>query len=130
MPELFTLGEVRALLLTLARLLTAARERKANLSRRETELRQLVEGAAGDGHGLAGRVAAKRREAEVALEELRQAVARIHQLGCELKDLERGLVDFRSERDGRIVYLCWQLGEEDIAWWHELEAGFAGRQPL
>lgn len=55
----------------------------------------------------------------------------IHELGVQLKDYSRGLIDFPSLKEGRIVFLCWQLGEGDqIKWWHELEAGFAGRQPL
>jgi hypothetical protein len=55
----------------------------------------------------------------------------LHELGVQLKDHSRGLVDFPSRRDGRVVLLCWQLGEpEEIEWWHEIEAGFAGRQPL
>ena len=55
----------------------------------------------------------------------------LHELGIELKDHTRGLIDFPSMRGDRAVYLCWQLGEGDeVAWWHELEAGFAGRQPL
>ena len=55
----------------------------------------------------------------------------LHQLGIELKDYTRGLIDFPSMRGDRVVLLCWQLGEGDqIEWWHEPEAGFAGRQPL
>ena len=55
----------------------------------------------------------------------------LHDLGIELKDYSRGLIDFPSMREGRVVLLCWQLGEnEQIEWWHEIEAGFAGRQPL
>lgn len=55
----------------------------------------------------------------------------LHDLGIELKDYTRGLIDFPSMRENRIVLLCWQLGEGDeIEWWHELEAGFMGRQPL
>jgi len=51
--------------------------------------------------------------------------------GVQLKDYTRGLIDFPSMRDSRVVLLCWQLGEpEMIEWWHEVEAGFAGRQPL
>ena len=49
----------------------------------------------------------------------------------ELKDYGRGLIDFPSLREGRVVLLCWQMGEGDqLEWWHEVEAGFAGRQPL
>jgi hypothetical protein len=52
-------------------------------------------------------------------------------LGVQIKDYARGLIDFPSLRDGRVVLLCWQLGEGDqIEWWHDVEAGFAGRQPL
>jgi hypothetical protein len=51
-------------------------------------------------------------------------------LGAELKDPRVGLIDFLAQVDGRDVYLCWKLGEDEIAYWHELEAGFAGRQSL
>lgn len=54
-----------------------------------------------------------------------------HELGVELKDYEAGLIDFPSLRNDRVVLLCWKLGEPpEIAWWHEVEAGFAGRQRL
>jgi hypothetical protein len=66
-----------------------------------------------------------------ALYEIGKITTEIHNSGIQLKDYERGLIDFPSLRDGRIVLLCWQLGEADeIEWWHEMEAGFAGRQPL
>lgn len=51
-------------------------------------------------------------------------------LGVEIKDFDRGLCDFPHLRDGKVVYLCWQRDESNIEWWHEVEAGFAGRQPL
>jgi hypothetical protein len=51
-------------------------------------------------------------------------------MGVLLKDVERGLIDFPHWRDGREVYLCWQLGEERIDYWHEIDSGYAGRQPL
>ncbi len=55
----------------------------------------------------------------------------LHELGVQLKDYSRGLIDFPSLREGRVVLLCWQLGEGDrIEWWHEVESGFAGRQAL
>ena len=66
-----------------------------------------------------------------ALYEVGKLTTELHELGVQLKDYSRGLIDFPSLRDGRVVLLCWQLGEGDeIEWWHELEAGFAGRQPL
>ena len=51
-------------------------------------------------------------------------------LGCELKDLEKGLVDFYSMRGNDVVYLCWMDGEDSIQWWHPLDSGVKGRQPI
>ncbi|MEO8649603.1 MAG: DUF2203 domain-containing protein [Acidobacteriota bacterium] len=66
-----------------------------------------------------------------ALYEIGKLTTELHENGVQLKDHSRGLIDFPSMRDGRVVLLCWQLGEpEEIEWWHEVETGFAGRQPL
>ncbi len=65
------------------------------------------------------------------LYEIGKLTTEFHELGIQLKDYSRGLIDFPSMRDGHVVLLCWQLGEdEQIEWWHEVEAGFAGRQPI
>jgi hypothetical protein len=61
---------------------------------------------------------------------LTSQINRLHAMGVLLKDIERGLIDFPHLREGREVYLCWHLGEEKIAYWHEIHAGYAGRQPL
>jgi len=52
------------------------------------------------------------------------------ELGVVVKDVDAGLVDFPARRDEADVFLCWQLGEDDIAWWHGVEDGFRGRQAL
>ena len=70
------------------------------------------------------------RQMEQEIERLEEFMDELRELGAELKDPVRGLVDFRSLMDDREVYLCWHLGEHDIAYWHELNAGFAGRQSL
>ena len=57
-------------------------------------------------------------------------IAEIRQLGVEMKGIDSGLVDFPAEVNGRTVLLCWQLGEESVQYWHEEDAGFAGRQPV
>jgi hypothetical protein len=62
--------------------------------------------------------------------QLQEYVDELRQLGVEPKSATQGLVDFPSILDGRLVYLCWKLGESEVSHWHELEAGFAGRQPL
>jgi hypothetical protein len=65
------------------------------------------------------------------LTDLAARIAELENLGVQLKDFERGLVDFPSLRDGRVVLLCWQMGEGDeLEWWHDVDAGFAGRTPL
>ena len=70
------------------------------------------------------------REVQELAAEIDGYIGELTDLGVEFKDYERGLVDFPGERDGRPVYLCWQLGEPEVRFWHELDAGFQGRQPL
>ena len=74
-------------------------------------------------------LAQSRAELEVQEEKLRSYLEELERLGVELKGTD-GLCDFPSRRDGREVCLCWRLGEPDVAFWHEPDAGFAGRQPL
>lgn len=57
-------------------------------------------------------------------------IAEIRELGVEMKGIDTGLVDFPAEVDGRTVLLCWQLGEDSVQYWHEEDAGFAGRRPI
>jgi hypothetical protein len=63
-------------------------------------------------------------------ERLDTLVHRILDTGVQIKDVNLGLLDFSALKDGREVYLCWQYGEGDIAFWHEVDAGFAGRQSI
>lgn len=76
-------------------------------------------------------------EAQQLLRERDRGVARLgvlqeelESVGCELKDPEGGLVDFPARREGGLVCLCWKLGEERVAYWHESHAGFVGRRPI
>jgi hypothetical protein len=64
------------------------------------------------------------------IDQMTAAVARIDSLGITLRDIERGLIDFPALASGRQVWLCWHLGESDVAHWHELETGFGSRRPL
>lgn len=64
------------------------------------------------------------------VEDFHQVAKRLEEMGCELKDLDKGLVDFYAVRDGNLVYLCWKEGEEKVGYWHTLEDGFPGRKPL
>jgi hypothetical protein len=84
----------------------------------------LGDAAPGNGGGVPGRVVSE------AFLELRSALVELQEMEVVLRDLDRGLVDFPSIRDGEEVFLCWEEGEDEIGFWHELEAGFGGRRPL
>ncbi len=70
------------------------------------------------------------REAQALSREIDGYQHELEELGIELKDRRLGLVDFASEMNGRPVLLCWRLGEPEVQFWHEVDAGYAGRQPL
>jgi hypothetical protein len=70
------------------------------------------------------------REIEQDVHSFHKTLEAFQALGCELKDLERGLVDFYSMRDNDVVFLCWTDGEDSIQWWHPLDSGVKGRQPI
>ncbi len=84
----------------------------------------LSEAAPGNGGGEPGMVVSE------AFMDLRDALLELQGVDVVLRDLDRGLIDFPSLRDGEEVYLCLEDGEDEIGYWHELEAGFGGRQPL
>jgi hypothetical protein len=75
-------------------------------------------------------VAGAQAELEASITRLQDLIDELSDVGVELKDYEKGLVDFVGRHDGRDVYLCWKLGEEQITHWHELETGFSGRKPV
>ena len=71
-----------------------------------------------------------RGEIEVVARDIAAYLGELEQVGCVFKGFDQGLVDFYGKLDGRDVFWCWKVGEERIEYWHELEAGFAGRQPV
>ncbi len=100
------------------------------LGRRE-RLSQIREHREEDSSDLYGdEVVQIEQELEADVERLREFAAELSQLGVESKGAAEGLVDFPAEMDGRIVQLCWRYDEPEVLFWHELNAGFAGRQPL
>jgi hypothetical protein len=91
----------------------------------------VLERISGNGGDLApSDLAELAEEVEAHATELARCVRELSALGVQVKDLDRGLVDFPALRDGDEVLLCWQLGEEEVAYWHGVDDGFAGRQPL
>ncbi|MDX2033884.1 MAG: DUF2203 domain-containing protein [Blastocatellia bacterium] len=121
--KLFTLAEAKALLPEIKRLFDLIDRSRAKMRNLSDEAR-LASEATGGGGTVYGLQYAR------ALSQLMISVQEILGLGVEIKDFDRGLCDFPHEREGRIVYLCWQRGEDDIEWWHDIDAGFSGRQPL
>ncbi len=105
-------------------------EKKAALDDAREELGEAGRAASGNGHLVGVQAADKRAAAEALAERLNELLEEIHDLGCELKGIDEGLIDFPAERDGQTIYLCWKLGEERIGHWHELDTGFASRRPL
>jgi hypothetical protein len=128
MDRLFTHAEAERLLPLLTDLLTRLRDEVAEVEETRERLAALPERQRHNGRAPeAARL--EQRVAEL-VGSINALVERIQGLGVEIKDVRTGLVDFRTRRDDRVVYLCWRLGEPRIAYWHELDSGFAGRQPL
>jgi hypothetical protein len=124
--KLFTVEEANQLLPIVRPLVERIRRAHARVQNAQAEARRAAEGATLGGGGMVGGASYV-----AALTELVEGIGRLDALGVQLKDYERGLIDFPTMREGRVVLLCWQLGEgEQIEWWHDLEAGFAGRQPI
>jgi hypothetical protein len=129
-PRHFTREEAESLVPRLAELVLQLQERKHEYDHHEAKVGELTVKMRGNGHLIEGELRNAQTGLERAAGEVNRLVAEVHELGCELKGIEEGLIDFRTEMDGREVYLCWKLGEDTIAWWHELDTGFGGRQPL
>jgi hypothetical protein len=119
----FTREEASALLPRLKEMLRELRSSKDQLT--DTEAHEaLSEAAPGNGGGEEG------KQVGVAFLEVRRLLGAIEESGIVLRDIDRGLVDFPAVIDGREVYLCWELGEDDVAYWHDLDSGYRGREPL
>jgi hypothetical protein len=104
------------------------RRRLAELQERQVALTARIAGNGGNvqPHEVQG----LQERLDEALAGIARCVARIHELGALVKDLDQGLVDFPAQRGEEEVLLCWRLGEEEIGFWHGLEEGFSGRRPL
>jgi len=122
--RLFTVEEANALLPHLRELLADVAVHLGALREKAPHLEPILAAAGSNGGGRVG------SEYGVEAYRLYAAIERIRELGVLIKDLDSGLVDFPHERDGRVVFLCWLPEEDRITHWHELDAGYAGRQPL
>lgn len=131
MPRHFTVAEANALLATVRPLVERLVERRRELVAQLGRQQELGGITKSNGGGFNPRLPAEIDTAlQTAANDLAKCVEELTGLGVEVKDLDTGLVDFPSLRDGREILLCWRLGEDEIGWWHTLDGGFAGRRPL
>jgi hypothetical protein len=131
MPRHFTPEEANAALDEVRPLVEELVEQRRTGQRAEAALRELATKIAGNGGAIDSQQVA---QLDSARDQTRIAVARcvnrIHGLGAIVKDADTGLVDFPALRGDEEVLLCWRLGEPEVAHWHGLDEGFAGRRPL
>ena len=130
MAHYFTREEAEALLPQISVVLRKIQERRKIMQQSEEELGALHALAMGNGHHLHEGISKLQKDLAEHIQALQILINELNDFGCELKDPNTGLIDFLSLRNGREVYLCWHLGEQRINYWHHLDAGFAGRQPL
>ncbi|HUE97692.1 MAG TPA: DUF2203 domain-containing protein [Anaerolineales bacterium] len=124
MSRYFTLQEANETLNTIRPLMEELQEVRQSILKKQPEAWPAIEKSVGNG----GNRALSNMVQD--FEKLDALVHRIQATDVLIKDINLGLLDFPALRDGREVYLCWQYGEGEIAFWHEIEAGFAGRQPI
>src|SRR5882762_10531262 len=124
--KLFTIEEANALLPSVREILKKIQRSRRRLASYRRQAKLAAEGAEQGGGGMDNGVLYANL-----LTNFAEEMSELDALGVQLKDFDRGLVDFPSLREGRVVLLCWQLGEGDeLEWWHDMDAGFAGRTPL
>ena len=124
--KLFTVEEANSLLPSVRPIVKSIQKYHRRVITFQKAAKKAAHGAENGGGGmpLGSRYAAL-------LVDLSTYAGKLESLGIQLKDYQQGLIDFPSMRDGRVVLLCWKADEGDqLEWWHDVEDGFAGRQPL
>ena len=130
-PRVFTPDEANAALSELRPLVEAMVEGKRALDDAQERRDDIAQRIAGNGGGIPpAELGALEAAVEEAAKTLAGTIGEIQAMGVLVKDLDTGLVDFPGQRAGQDILLCWQLGEDEIAWWHRVDDGFAGRRPL
>lgn len=132
MSKRFTLAEAESLIPSVDRLLRQAVELKSGYANAARKMDSFQERIALMGGVIVdrGKVQEARDRRDDAAASLRSLIEQVQELGCLIKDLDIGLVDFPTTFRGREVYLCWKLGEPSIAYWHGVDEGFAGRKAI
>jgi hypothetical protein len=128
----FTLDEAQSLLSVLESLLRTSIDGKKLIESVDTELQETAHRVFLNGGMFLNivQLAQRKAEREKSIQRVRDAMAEIDAIGVQVKDLDIGLLDFPCKVDGKIVLLCWKLGEEGITHWHGTDEGFASRKPI
>lgn len=124
MPRYFTLSEANQALTIIRPLMDEIQAIRQKILTNQPEAWTAIEKSVGNGGS---------RSLSAIVQDFERLDALVHHIldtGVLIKDINIGLLDFPALKDGREVYLCWQYGEADIAYWHEVEAGYSGRQPI
>lgn len=131
-PRFFTLLEAERLLPEIERLLRQLIDLKKEYENVDGELSGIAQRIAVTGGMIPPRerIGQLRTRKNTSAERLKSTIEQIQETGCQLKDLEMGLVDFPTLYRGQEVYLCWKLGEAGIGFWHHIEDGYRGRRPI
>jgi len=132
MPRFFTLQQAENVLPDVGSAIRAAISLKAECQQMEAEWQNFSERLAvmGGVRVDRGQLLEQKNHREEVAAALQQAIERIHEFGCVVKDLDIGLIDFPTLFQGEEVYLCWKLGEAGIQFWHGVHEGFRGRKPI
>lgn len=130
MPAFYTLSEANARIPELTALILRLQEEGRKLAEIQAEQVALRIRVRSNGHSVEEKLAELKRTEEPLEASIRQGIEQLTAWNIQIKDLERGLVDFPALRDGRSVLLCWELGEPEVAFWHETTTGYDGRQPV
>ena len=124
MAQYFTLQEANQMLISISGWLDEIKIIRSEILTHQPEIWSVMEKSAGNG----GNPTLSRMVKT--FDRLDALIHKIQDMGVIIKDINTGLLDFPAIKDGREVYLCWKHGEGDIAYWHEIEDGFAGRQSI
>lgn len=130
MPRYYTLAEANGMLPRLTQLLQLMQAQGRQLQMLQGRSSEVAKKTSGNGNHNPGEDVALAQAITQVEESLQKAVRQLEEWGIQLKDLQIGLVDFPALRQGREVYLCWKLGEDEVGFWHDIESGFAGRAPI
>jgi len=122
--RLFTLEEASQVIPRLRTLLIQASEEWRKMRELNPEIQKVRDKVPLDGFSPVG------VQYIECVSHLMYVLNQVKEMGVHIKDVDKGLVDFPYMRNGKVVYLCWHLGEDSIGYWHDIEAGFAGREPL